>query len=150
MFRLLIVPYLIIEAFTTYYFVSANGFAAYAVEIVISAVLGGYVVANRSWMGFFNLMKISPKEILSGVGFVVGGVFLIAPGIFGDILGVCIITASFYCVTSDVPKFNASSENSEKRERKFWRRHRASDDVIDVEVIEENEIEIRKSIGEEK
>ena len=129
MFRLLIVPYLIIEAFTTYYFVSANGFAAYAVEIVISAILGGYVVANRSWMGFFNL---------------------IAPGIFGDILGVCIITASFYCVTSDVPKFNASSENSEKRERKFWRRSRSSDDVIDVEVIEENEIEIRKSIGEEK
>lgn len=41
MFRLLIVPYLIIEAFTTYYFVSANGFAAYAVEIVISAILGG-------------------------------------------------------------------------------------------------------------
>ena len=134
MFRLLIVPYLIIEAFTTYYFVSANGFSAYAVEIVISAILGGYVVANRSWMGFFNLMKISPKEILSG----------------GDILGVCIITASFYCVTSDVPKFNASSENSEKRERKFWRRSRTSDDVIDVEVIEENEIEIRKSIGEKK
>ena len=101
-------------------------------------------------MGFFNLMKISPKEILSGVGFVVGGVFLIAPGIFGDILGVCIITASFYCVTSDVPKFNASSENSEKSERKFWRRHRVNDDVIDVEVIEENEIEIQKSIGEEK
>ena len=75
MFRLLIVPYLIIEVFTTYYFVSANGFAAYAVEIVISAILGGYVVANRSWMGFFNLMKISPKEILSGVGFVVGGVY---------------------------------------------------------------------------
>ena len=150
MFRLLIVPYLIIEAFTTYYFVSANGFAAYAVEIVISAILGGYVVANRSWMGFFNLMKISPKEILSGVGFVVGGVFLIAPGIFGDILGVCVITASFYCVTSDVPKFNTSRENSEKSERKFWRRHRANDDVIDVEVIEENEIEIRKSIGEKK
>ena len=84
------------------------------------------------------------------MGFVVGGVFLIAPGIFGDILGVCIITASFYCVTSDVPKFNASSENSEKRERKFWRRSRANDDVIDVEVIEENEIEIRKSIGEKK
>ena len=95
MFRLLIIPYLIIEVFTSYYFVSANGFAAYAVEIVISAILGGYVVANRSWMGFFNLMKISPREILSGVGFVIGGILLIAPGIFGDILGVCVITASF-------------------------------------------------------
>ncbi|MFR8440205.1 MAG: FxsA family protein [Campylobacter sp.] len=100
--------------------------------------------------GLFNLMKISPHEILSGVGFVVGGVFLIAPGIFSDILGVCILIASFYCVTSDVPKFNASSENSEKSERKFWRRKAHGDDIINVEVIEENEIEIRKSIGEEK
>ena len=150
MFRLLIIPYLIIEVFTSYYFVSANSFAAYAVEIVISAILGGYVVANRSWMGFFNLMKISPKEILSGVGFVVGGILLIAPGIFGDILGVCVITASFYCVTSNVPKFSSDGENSEKSEQKFWRRKAHDSDVIDVEIVEENEIEIQKSIGERK
>lgn len=150
MFRLLIIPYLIIEVSTSYYFVSANGFAAYAVEIVISAILGGYVVANRSWMGFFNLMKISPREILSGVGFVVGGILLIAPGIFGDILGVCVITASFYCVTSDVPKFSSDGENSEKSEQKFWRRKAHDGDVIDVEIVKENEIEIQKSIGERK
>ena len=150
MFRLLIIPYLIIEVFTSYYFVSANGFAAYAVEIVISAILGGYVVANRSWMGFFNLMKISPREILSGVGFVAGGILLIAPGIFGDILGVCVITASFYCVTSDMPKFSSDSENAEKSQQKFWRRKAHDGDVIDVEIVEENEIEIQKSIGERK
>lgn len=126
--------YLFIEVFCISTFASNFGAVWYFAEILISAVIGFWLLKNFKYTfgaNMFGLLKgqIDPNEFMKlNLSVALGAIFLILPGIFTDILG---ILAQFQFVSTLIAgKFLRKQNNN------FKYKNKGEHDVIDVEIID--------------
>ncbi len=143
-------PFLIFaEIIAAGFYASKYGFLSLVGEVVVSGILGFFVLIlaatigeqslknggvfgrfgglnlNGGFSGFFGANGLNLGAIFSGFGLVLGGFLLILPGLLTDFLGgslavFCLIW-QFFAKISRHPRRTSSPQN---------------DDIIDVEVIE--------------
>ncbi|MGP1484678.1 MAG: FxsA family protein [Campylobacter sp.] len=134
MLKILILPYLIVEFFSTSFFVSAYGFLGLFIETILTGFLGAILISRIGFLNLFSrLMFLSSSDIFSYLGIAIGGFLLFIPGIVTDILGI-IIVAICFLETFQKPKERFYSQNSSAKQPKN------DDEIIDVEIIEERRV----------
>lgn len=134
--------FFVIEFIVSGWFISAFSGGSFFLEIIVTGFIG---VVTISSMGHhmneaFDMVRkgeLHPQELLSSaVGRVFGGVLLLIPGVFTDLIGILLILKSK----------KKSSSNSEKSHFKQHHTYenvykKEDDDIIDVEVVEEGKNE---------
>ncbi len=134
--------YLFLETIISVNIASAIGGLATFFEIVLSALVGIFILANFRNTFMENLMAVSYARIdleefqRLNLFTMIGAILLILPGFLTDIIGLLL---QFSAVTSMlVNRYGVKSkrENFEDFEETFYKE---SDDVIDVEIIEKRD-----------
>ena len=136
--------YLFLETIVSVNIASAIGGLATFFEIVLSALIGIFILANFRNTFMENLMAVSYARIdleefqRLNLFTVIGAILLILPGFLTDIIGLLL---QFSAVTSMlVNRYGVKSkrENFEEFEEPFYKEC-DDDDVIDVEIIEKRD-----------
>lgn len=115
--------YLIAEIIVIYFYIDNYGFFSYLIEVILSGVLGFFLIFK---IGIENLKTSLVSSSLSslfssfGVGF--GGFLILMPGILSDIFGLIIALSSLFLR----PKNDIRNQNFKN-----------DDEVIDVEIIDD-------------
>lgn len=123
--RFLLTPFIIIEALFMIYLIAEFGFFVMFFEVIITAILGFFILLNlnQSLNEGLNALRsgqINPANFLSSqLSKVIGAFLLILPGVLSDIIGLLIQLKT--------PKF------TNKKQTKFTK---DDDEIIDVEVID--------------
>lgn len=127
--------YLLLEVLVSVEIASRIGGLGTFLEIVLSAVIGGFIIANFRYSVAGTMRElmdgtISQEEfVASNMSRFLGAVLLVVPGFLTDIIGVLLQFSSFgYILLKPFRK-------------KDMQKHRGSggaqnDDIIDVDVIE--------------
>ena len=135
--------YLFLETIVSVNIASAIGGLATFFEIVLTALIGIFILANFRNTFMENLMAVSYARIdleefqRLNLFTVIGAILLILPGFLTDIIGLLL---QFSAVTSMlVNRYGVKSkrENFEDFEEPFYKE--SDDDVIDVEIIEKRD-----------
>ncbi len=135
--------YLFLETIISVNIASAIGGLATFFEIVLTALVGIFILANFRNTFMENLMAVSYAQIdleefqRLNLFTVIGAILLIVPGFLTDIIGTLL---QFSAVTSMlVNRYGVKSkrENFEDFEETFYKE--SDDDVIDVEIIEKRD-----------
>ena len=135
--------YLFLETIVSVNIASAIGGLATFFEIVLTALIGIFILANFRNTFMENLMAVSYAQIdleefqRLNLFTVIGAILLIVPGFLTDIIGTLL---QFSAVTSMlVNRYGVKSkrENFEDFEETFYKE--SDDDVIDVEIIEKRD-----------
>jgi len=128
-----IILYLFIEVLVSVEFASRLGGLLTFIEIVVSALIGFFLLTNfrytlaQSMTGLMN-GSISVQDFQKMSLFtLIGAMLLIVPGFFSDILGV-LLQFSFFGTLFASKVLNLKNKKNMNREGK--------DDAIDVEVID--------------
>ena len=139
MFRILILPYFVLEMIITYYFIKSNGFLFFVLEALISAIIGIWLMTKRPMIDLANFATITPKYILSEFGFVAAGFLIAIPLIFCDILGICVLVISLFLYgkngSENSGKFYQKKHDYNAQNSTHYKPQ--NDDIIDAEIIEE-------------
>lgn len=130
--------YLFLEVMVSVSISSEIGVMATFVELVLSALLGGILLANFRLTLMQNLSALMQGEISPSsfqrlnLWTIVGAILLILPGFLGDIIGLMLQFSSL--VTLIVSKFlHVNDETSQTTSFKQGN----NDEIIDVEVIDD-------------
>lgn len=122
--------YLFIETFVSVEIASAIGPIWTFVEIIVTAVIGIYILVNFQYRANEYLFALAKREISLdefeslSLYSLLGAVLLIIPGFFTDILGILLQFNAFALF------FAKKILHLKKKDKK------GDDDVIDVEIIE--------------
>ncbi len=136
--------YLFLETIVSVNIASAIGGLATFFEIILTALVGIFILANFRNTFMQNLMAVSYAQIdleefqRLNLFTVIGAILLIVPGFLTDIIGILL---QFSAVTSMlVNRYGVKSkrENFEDFEETFYYKE-SDDDVIDVEIIEKRD-----------
>ena len=127
--------YLFLEIVFSYEFMRIFTPFGFFLEILISAVIGVYIIKNLDFSLRENMFKLMHKEITEeefisiGLFKLIGAFLLIIPGFFSDIVGVLFLFEPFarFVAKKLFPNTKIYTTNS-----KF-----DDEDIIDVEIIEE-------------
>ncbi|NPA61434.1 MAG: FxsA family protein [Epsilonproteobacteria bacterium] len=128
-----IIPYFLLELYLTIEVGSQIGFFGYLLWIVITLILGIWLLQNAHISMINNIFSLSKGQIDSKrfydaqSAYFVGAILLIVPAIFSDILGV--ISLIYYIFLQFGGKIPFIKDNKRYR-------NQGEDDVIDVEIIE--------------
>ncbi len=128
-----IIPYFLLELYLTIEVGSQIGFFGYLLWIVITLVLGIWLLQNAHISIMNNIFSLSKGQIDSKrfydaqSAYFVGAILLIIPAIFSDILGV--ISLIYYIFLQFGGKIPFIKDNKRYR-------NQGEDDVIDIEIIE--------------
>lgn len=123
--RFLLTPFIIIEALFMIYLIAEFGFFMMFFEVIITAILGFFILLNlnQSLNEGLNALKsgqINPANFLSSqLSKVIGAFLLILPGVLSDIIGLLIQLKT--------PKFSSKKQTNFRKD---------DDEIIDVEVID--------------
>lgn len=125
MLKFLIIPYILIEILVTWIFVSIFGGFAFKVEVLVSVIIGIFMLIK-----FGNFRQIDGNffyfdAIFTKFGLLLAGIFLILPGILGDIFGILIL-----CAPNRISNLQNFTQNNTNNYDK--------NEIIDVEIIEED------------
>jgi len=124
--------YLFLEILFSYEFMKLFTPLGFFIEILFSAVVGVYILRDIHFSLRENMIRVLRREI-SGEEFIsieifkfIGGLLLVIPGIFSDILGVLFLFEPFarWIAKKFLPKQNIYTSST-------------NDDIIEVEIIEE-------------
>jgi len=124
--------YLFLEILFSYEFMKLFTPLGFFIEILFSAVVGVYILRDIHFSLRENMIRVLRREI-SGEEFIsieifkfIGGLLLVIPGIFSDILGVLFLFEPFarWIAKKFLPKQNIYTSSTD-------------DDIIEVEIIEE-------------
>ena len=133
-----IIPYFLLELYLTIEVGSQIGFFGYLLWIVITLILGIWLLQNAHISIMNNIFSLSKGQIDSKrfydaqSAYFVGAILLIIPAIFSDILGmIFLIYYLFLQFGGKIPFIK------DKRDIKRYKKQGDSD-VIDVEIIEHN------------
>lgn len=122
MLRLILPFYLFVEIILIWVFISNYNFFAYIFEVIVSAILGFFVIKK---FGFLDIRDL--QNILSNTGKSFSGILLILPFCISDIFGILLLI--YLLINSKQPT----------KSSKF------DDDIIDVEFVEEGKNENKNS-----
>jgi len=106
--------YLFIEIFVSYKIGAVIGFFGVFMEVVLSAMIGGMIIRNLNFSLAQNAQKLrlkqmSQEEFISiGMFRFVGGVLLVVPGMFSDLVG---ILMQFSVIGTIVAKTITTTQN---------------------------------------
>lgn len=138
--------YLFLEVMISSWIVSYLGGLTTFIEIILSAVVGLYLLQNFKYAIRENLVSlangtITQNEFMKLNLFVaLGAVLLIIPGFMTDIIGVLLQFSFFASIFSrKILKKDTTSTNQTFHGdfREFKYKNRGDDDVIDVEIIDD-------------
>ena len=121
-------------------------------EIIISAIIGIFLLKNFKYSLSENINKartgqITQEEFIkTNVGRAIGAVLLIVPGIFTDTLGIILQFGFLTMLFSKIFKFKSPSKSSHYTSNFEYNQYnsnntnykRGNDEIIDVEVIDDN------------
>jgi UPF0716 family protein affecting phage T7 exclusion len=133
--------YLFLEVYTTTLFSSEFGGVWLFVEIVGSAVVGVFIIANFKYSMMDSLYSLYRQEITqqefvsSSIFSLVGAVMLIIPGVLTDILGILMQFESLAIIMAR-PFIKRANIHTNARTDFQSNTPKKDDDIIDVEVIE--------------
>lgn len=123
--------YLFLEVVISVEIASYIGAITTFFEIILSALIGGAIIANFKYSIMEYAIELAKGEITQEEFFalnlskVIGAVLLIIPGFFSDIIGILLI---FDIITKLVLKIFKFKKVDKRRE----------DEVIDVEIIDDS------------
>jgi len=123
--------YLFLEVVISVEIASYIGAITTFFEIILSALIGGVIIANFKYSIMEYAIELAKGEITQEEFFalnlskVIGAVLLIIPGFFSDIIGILLI---FDIITKLVLKIFKFKKVDKRRE----------DEVIDVEIIDDS------------
>lgn len=132
--------YLFLEVMVSVNIASVIGAFATFAELVLSAVIGLILLANMRVTLMQNMHALMQGEISLesfqrlNLWTIVGAIFLILPGFFGDIVGLLLQFSSI--VTLFISKFLHVKEDRPFPPHHF--KQGKDDEIIDVEVIDSN------------
>ena len=133
--------YLFLEVMSSSAFINAYGGFYFFLEILLSMVVGGFLITNFKYAvseKLYDLFKgeLSPQELATTSIFnLLGAVFLIVPGIFTDIIGIILQFDFFIIFIKNLAlKYGYLKTNKEFEQNQ----KRSIDEVIDVEVVDDN------------
>ena len=129
--------YLFLEIVFSYEFMKIFTPLGFFIETLITAIVGVYIIRNIHFSLSENMIKVLRREITEeefisiGIFQFIGGVLLVIPGFFSDIIGALFLFEPFarWVARKFLPKETYSYE------QEFY--HNKNDDIIDVEIIEE-------------
>jgi len=122
--------YLFLEVLISVEIASYIGAIATFFEIILSALIGGAIIANFKYSIMEYAIELAKGEITQEEFFalnlskVIGAVLLIIPGFFSDIVGVLLIFDIITKLVLKLFKFKKIDKRSE-------------DEIIDVEIIDD-------------
>ncbi|CZE47856.1 FxsA family protein [Campylobacter geochelonis] len=131
-------PYIFFEAIFIYLFISKFGFLNFILEVILSGILGVFIIFKLGFSNFTNQIKIlTPSSLFGNLGSVFGALLLVLPGIFSDVAGILVLVVSFFINKKLKTKENEYN-NTQDYTQNFTQKPRYdNDDIIDVEIIEE-------------
>ncbi|QKF61377.1 FxsA family protein [Campylobacter curvus] len=138
MLKLLWTPYIIAELVCLYFFVHRYGFLGFVSEVIISGILGLFLMFR---VGFFEITSrmafIKPSDIFGALGMAIGGFFLFLPGILTDFIGAIVVLLALFA------KFRGGEDRAGEdfNSYRYYQSANSSEnsDIIDIEVIEEKQ-----------
>jgi len=142
-----LLSYLFLEIMVSTEFASLLGGLLTFVEVVISAMIGGAFI-RRTPMRMMEAMQSIRESGLESdnlrllpIMSVAGGLMLIMPGFFSDILGLLLQFSFTATLLTKITKNKQSTRYNNHYETKFEiktkpKSNKKDDDVIDVEIIE--------------
>jgi len=143
-----LLAYLFIEIMVSTQFASSLGGFMTFVEVVVSAMLGGALI-RRTPMRMMEAMQSIKENGLENdhlrlipIMSVAGGLLLIIPGFFSDILGLLLQFSFSATLLAKITKNKQHTRYNNHYETKFEIKtkpkgtNKGDDDVIDVEIIE--------------
>ncbi len=128
--------YLFLEVFISLQFAEYLGAGFTFLEIIVSAIIGLFILANFRNGAVENLMRLKRGEISNeqfaalNLFKIVGAILLLIPGFLTDIVGILFQFSSLGVPLSAL--FMKKGTYTTKRDQKS----KYEDDIIDVEVIE--------------
>jgi UPF0716 protein FxsA len=145
--------YLFCEVMVTSTIAGEIGGLATFIEIIISAIIGIFLLQNLKFsilekVSTLRSGNITQEEFIKGsIGAAAGAILLIIPGFFTDILGILLQFSFFAVISSKFFKFKTKPKNSFSNQSHFsytsysnntQHKTKGDDDVIDVEIIDDN------------
>ncbi len=130
--------YILLETLVTVEIASKIGGLATFLEIVISGVIGLFLLTNFRYTLVNNAMMLFSKEIdieqfqRDSIFAFLGAIFLIIPGFFSDILGVLL---QFSVIGTYFAKKVFGLKPKQKQYNNF--KGETNDEIIDVEIVDE-------------
>ncbi|NWF67245.1 MAG: FxsA family protein [Campylobacterales bacterium] len=129
--------YLFLEIFVSIEFASYLGALYTFIEVIVSALIGIFIIVNFKYSFLESLTSLIKQEITQQefismhIFSIIGAIFLILPGFLLDIIGLLMQFEFFATIVS-------SKFIHKKFDTKFNHKTRGDGNVIDVEVIERN------------
>ena len=118
-------------------------------ELIFSVMVGLFILQNFKFGLIDSINQVrngqmTQEEFIKGsIGRAIGAIFLIVPGFFTDILGLCLQFSFFTILVTKVikfkPKFTNNNTHSYTQTNTYnytQNNIKGDDDVIDVEVID--------------
>lgn len=125
------------------YIISAIGGLATFAEIILSGVVGIWLLKNFKFALGANIISLAkgdirPDEFIKlNIAMAVGAILLILPGFLSDIVGVLLQFEFIALIISSRLSKNKPTNNN------FKSQYKGDDDVIDVEIIDSNHTAIK-------
>jgi len=131
------IVYLFLEIIFSYEFMKIFTPLGFFIEVLITAVIGVYILRDIHFSLSENMIRVLKREITQeefisiGIFQFIGAVLLIIPGFFSDIVGALLLFEPFsiWVARKFLPKDNIKYKNDFNDFK--------DDDIIDVEIIEE-------------
>ncbi len=145
--------YLFLEVMISSWVSSSIGGLAIFVEIVFSAIIGITILKNFKFSLMESIQKAQSGEmtqqefIKTNVSRAIGGVMLIIPGIFTDIIGIFLLLGLLPFLSSKLFQFKpphqtngfrSDYDNSKSNFNNTAYKGINNDEIIDVEIIDNN------------
>ena len=134
--------YLFLEVMLTSEFIALFGGFIFFLEIVLSAIVGGFLIINFQYAIGEKLYSLIKSEldgsdvVATGVVSLVGAIFLIIPGVLTDIMGILMQFEFIAIFVKNIAikrgYIRIKTDNSKKEKRS------SIDEVIDVELVEDS------------
>ena len=134
--------YLFLEVMLTSEFITLFGGFIFFLEIVLSAIVGGFLIINFQYAIGEKLYSLIKSEldgsdvVATGVVSLVGAIFLIIPGVLTDIMGILMQFEFIAIFVKNIAikrgYIRIKTDNSKKEKRS------SIDEVIDVELVEDS------------
>jgi len=134
--------YLFLEVMLTSEFITLFGGFIFFLEIVLSAIIGGFLIINFQYAIGEKLYSLIKSEldgsdvVATGVVSLVGAIFLIIPGVLTDIMGILMQFEFIAIFVKNIAikrgYIRIKTDNSKKEKRS------SIDEVIDVELVEDS------------
>ena len=131
------IGYLFLEILFSYEFMKIFTPLGFFIEVLITAVIGVYILRDIHFSLSENMIRVLRREITQeefisiGIFQFIGAVLLIIPGFFSDIVGALLLFEPFsiWVARKFLPKDDIKYKNDFNDFK--------DDDIIDVEIIEE-------------